>query len=62
MLCGTVKAVAEAADYFQIKPRLLSFAPFRKATRPDLLEQQAQLEMDAAVEEKTGSEGDSLGA
>ena len=62
VLCGTVKAVAEAADYFQIKPTLLSFAPFRKAARPDLLEQQAQLEMDAAVEEKTESEGDSLGA
>ncbi len=61
VLCGTVKAIAEAADYFQIKPGLLSFAPFRKAAQPGSLEQQAQLEMDAAVEEKTESEDGSLG-
>jgi len=62
VLCGTVKAIAEAADYFQIKPGLLSFVPFRKAARPGPVEQQVQLEMDAAAEEKTESEGDSLGA
>ena len=59
LLCGTVKAIAEAAEYFQTKQGLLSFAPFRKAASPGSLEQQAQLEMDAAVEEKTEPEGDS---
>ena len=62
LLCGTVKAIAEAADYFQIRQGLLSLTPFRKAAQPPLPEQHAQLEMDAALEEKTESEGDSLGA
>ena len=62
VLCGTVRAIAAAADYFQIKPGLLSFVPFRKAAAPGAAEQQVQLEMDAAVEGKTGSEGDPLGA
>ena len=62
VLCGTAKAIAEAADYFQIKQGLLSFAPFRKAAKAGSLEQHAQLEMDAAVEEKTESEEDSLAA
>ena len=58
VLCGTVQAIAEAAGYFQIKPGLLSFAPFRKVAAPSPVEQQIQLEMDAALEEKTESEGD----
>jgi len=59
VLCGTVAAIAGAADYFQIKPGLLSLAQFRKAVQTGSLDQQAQLEMDAAVEVKPESEGDS---
>jgi len=59
LLCGTVAAIAGAADYFQIKQGLLSLAPFRKAAKTSSPDQQAQLEMDAAVEVKPESEADS---
>jgi len=57
VLCGPVKAIAEAAEYFQVKPGLLSFAPFRKIAQTGSVEQRAQLEMDAAAEEEIAESG-----